>query len=259
MHLPQAAIDKFRQHYELAESARSIPQGFTVVELGPGDSVFSLAIARGWGARMTYAVDAGSFAIRELPAYQQLAEALRSQGRPCPDITGAADFEDLLGRLNAVYLTEGTKSLSRIASSSVDFIWSCVVLEHVHRAEFPLLARELRRILRPSGVMAHSIDLRDHLGGGLNNLRVSTERWESPFFRDAGFYTNRLGFRDITHIFEKAGFQWKTARIDRWPKVPIARSCMQPEFRGRSDEELRIAGFQLILWPKPNARTHGDD
>ena len=249
MNLPEPAIDKFRHHFELANTVRPLPTEFTTLELGPGDSVFSVVIARAWGATAVIALDAGDFAMRDVQAYRRTAEVLNRQGRKCPDLSDAKDFDGMLGRLNARYLTRGTDSLAEIPAGSIDYIWSCVVLEHVHRDEFARMAREMRRVLKPGGVMAHSIDLRDHLGGGLNNLRFTTTRWESRLFQRAGFYTNRLGFRDLVGLFEEAGFTWKTAQVDRWPVPPLPRGLMQPEFRGRSDDDLCIAGFQLILWP----------
>jgi len=249
MNVPEPAIEKFRHHFDLANSARPLPAEFTALELGPGDSALSVLIARTWGASAAIALDAGDFAMRDIQAYLRTAEVLNRQGKKCPDLSDVRDFDEMLGRLNARYLTRGTASMAEIPDASIDYIWSCVVLEHVHRDEFARMAREMRRILKPGGVMAHSIDLRDHLGGGLNNLRVSAQRWESPFFQDAGFYTNRLGFRDLVGLFEKAEFAWKTAHIDRWPGLPLPRKLMQPEFRERSDDDLCIAGFQLILWP----------
>ncbi len=249
MNLPEPAIDKFHHHFELANTVRPLPTEFTTLELGPGDSVFSVVIARAWGATAAIALDAGDFAMRDVQAYRRTAEVLNRQGRKCPDLSDAKDFDGMLGRLNARYLTRGTDSLAEISAGSIDYIWSCVVLEHVHRDEFARMAREMRRVLKPGGVMAHSIDLRDHLGGGLNNLRFSAARWESRLFKHAGFYTNRLGFRDLVGLFEEAGFVWKTAQVDRWPAPPLRRELMQPEFRGRSDDDLCIAGFQLILWP----------
>lgn len=257
MNVPEPAIEKFRHHFDLANSVRPLSAGFTTLELGPGDSAFSVVIARAWGASGAIALDAGDFALRDVRAYQHAAEVLRCQGRTCPDLREARDFGDILSRLNARYLTRGTGSMAEIPDNSVDFIWSCVVLEHVHRHEFARLAREMRRVLKPGGVMAHSIDLRDHLGGGLNNLRFSEALWESNLFHRAGFYTNRLGYRDLLTLFEEVGFAWKLGRVDRWPAPPLPRKPMQPMFHGRSTDDLCIAGFQLILWPVDGVRQTG--
>ena len=38
--------------------------------------------------------------------------------------------------------------------------------------------RELRRVLRNDGVFSNRVDLRDHLGAALNNLRFPESLWE---------------------------------------------------------------------------------
>ena len=103
----------------------------------------------------------------------------------------------MLESLNATYLTNGTAGLGDIPSGSLDLILSTAVLEHVGRADFPLLAREMLRLLRPGGTAYHEVDLMDHLGGAQNNLRFSEATWESPLMAKSGFYTNRLRCREI--------------------------------------------------------------
>ncbi|EKV25911.1 hypothetical protein C882_3396 [Caenispirillum salinarum AK4] len=252
MNDPAPAFEKFRSHFESAHAVRPIPENFTALELGPGDSLFSAVATRGWGGAGSVLLDAGAFAVRDVPAYRNAARLLAEQGRQSAAFAAvqeATDFDAVLSALNARYLTGGTASMAEIPDASVDFIWSCVVLEHVPREEFDIMAREMRRVLRPGGVMGHSIDLRDHMGGGLNNLRFPAEAWETARIRDAGLYTNRLGYRDILEAFRNAGFAWKIGKVDRWPAPPLPRARMQPEFRGRSDEDLTIAGFDIVLWP----------
>ena len=58
-------------------------------------------------------------------------------------------------------------------------------------------------------MISHQIDLRDHLGGGLNNLRFSDSLWESNFFVKSGFYTNRISFDKMISIFENISFKYE--------------------------------------------------
>ena len=44
---------------------------------------------------------------------------------------------------------------------------------------------------RRDGICVHRVDLNDHLGGRLNNLRFTDAIWESVLFRESGFYANR--------------------------------------------------------------------
>lgn len=96
---------------------------------------------------------------------------------------------------------------------SIDFIWSQAVLEHIRKSEFLDTMLELHRILRPNGVCSHVVDLKDHLGGALNNLRFSEKLWESNFMASSGFYTNRIRYSEMLDIFHQAGFSVEVVNV----------------------------------------------
>jgi len=121
------------------------------------------------------------------------------------------------------------------------------VLEHVRRAEFTTALAEMFRVLRPGGTGCHLVDLRDHLGGGLHNLRFSERVWEHPFLARSGFYTNRLRSHEILAMMEAAGFEAAVVHITRWPELPVPREAMTCQFSQLPDEELRIADFAVLL------------
>lgn len=244
---PRRAISAFMAHLGRARAVMPLGPGFTMLELGPGDSVLSAGVAKAAGASASWLVDAGDFADRNPALFRALDAALPSSGLPslglCPDL----GFDAILSHLGARYLTRGLASLAEIPSGSVDLVWSSVVLEHVRRDEFDRFIAELARVLAPTGVMSHAVDLRDHLGGSLHNLRFSDATWETPRWRNAGFYTNRLSQAEMLGSFARAGL--RTVRLDNdlWPAPPLDRDKMHEAFRNRSDEELRIAGFEIVL------------
>jgi predicted SAM-dependent methyltransferase len=139
--------------------------------------------------------------------------------------------------------------LRSLKSQSVDFIWSQAVLEHIRKAEFLDTMLELRRIIRADGVCSHVVDLKDHLGGGLNNLRFPENLWESNFMSSSGFYTNRIRYSEMVDIFTQAGFSVEIVKVSRWQGVPTPRSKIAENFRNLSDEELCISGFSVLLRP----------
>jgi SAM-dependent methyltransferase len=148
-------------------------------------------------------------------------------------------------------VTHGLAGLRTIPDSSVDFIWSQAVLEHVRKSEFETTMRELRRILKPTGACSHRIDLRDHLSASLNNLRFPNAVWESAFFANSGFYTNRLGYGEMQAAFKAAGYEVVVGQVDRWQTPPLPRGKMAPEFSHRTDDDLAISGFNIVLRPLP--------
>jgi hypothetical protein len=111
----------------------------------------------------------------------------------------------ILDTCNCQYLTDGTRSLEQLTSSSIDYCFSNAVLEHISKCDFTKMANEFFRILKSDGVCLDRVDLKDHLGGGLNNLRFSEATWEGALFRKSGFYTNRIRFVEMVEIFEQAG------------------------------------------------------
>lgn len=247
MDVPAYAYGIFRNHYERSDFARK-GEGFVALELGPGDSAVSALTAAAHGASRTYLVDTGDYATRRMSVYRATADYLTAQGF-ATRLDDADDFEDVLWKCRAFYVTTGLSGLRDIPSGSVDFIWSHAVLEHVRLREFSELNRELRRLLRDDGVCSHRIDLSDHLEGGLNNLRFRRTIWESSFFAHAGFYTNRLRYGDMLRCFKEAGFSVDVLQVGRWPVVPIARDALAEEFSTLPDQELCIRWFDAVLRP----------
>ena len=238
------SVGVFRSHVK--RSGLSSLEGVQVLELGPGNSIATAVIAAAHGCTSTL-VDAGDFASRDIGFYQRLAESLRAEGLRPPDLTDADSVGDVLEICGARYLTNGLNGLVSVASSSIDLVFSQAVLEHVRSAEFKATMTELNRILSPAGVSSHRVDLRDHLGGGLNNLRFAPGLWESRFFAESGFYTNRLSLSEMIAVFEMTHGHVNVIRTDRWESEPIRRRRLSRAFKDRTTEDLRVQGFNVVL------------
>lgn len=230
-----------------------------VLELGPGDSLFTAVIASALGARQCYIVDVGAYAGERVAPYRACAAYLRENGLQPPALDDCMSVSAVLRTCNAVYLTHGVEDLRRIPSGSVDWVFSQAVLEHVPLGEFGATACEMRRVLSPAGAMSHRIDLKDHLGGALNNLRFSSRVWESHFMASSGFYTNRLRFSQIVHAFKEAGFDVRVVDVMRWAQLPTPRRRLAPSFRALSDDELLVRHFDVVGRPtEDNAGIPGE-
>jgi SAM-dependent methyltransferase len=254
MNQPKQALDGFLMHADTAnmlgwngKTPRFSRAGINVLELGPGDSAFTAVIAKAMGAQRVWLVDAGFFAVTDINAYKSLFAFLRKQDFPLINIQDPQSFSQVLSQSDTTYLTGGTKSLSDIDDKSVDFCFSNAVLEHIPRQEMTLLASELERVLKSGGVCVHRVDLQDHLGGELNNLRFSERLWESSFFRNAGFYTNRIRFGEMISVYEQAGFSCNVPHIIHWNQLPTPRASLDAQFRSLPEKELLVKGFDLVL------------
>lgn len=250
MNIPARAVEAFDNYYRRAIAHEQLVPGFRALELGPGDSVLSGLVARAYGASHVWLVDAGAYADTDVFACKETVNILRALGKAAPDIDGAASLTEILQRAGVEYLTQGTASLASIPDASIDFFWSQVVLEHVLRADFAQLLRELRRTASPNAIGVHSIDFRDHLGGGLNNLRFTRAVWEGNAFQESGFYTNRIRPSEMVAMFAEAGFDVTTVGETRWPNMPIRRERLAPEFHALPDDDFMVAELEIILRPK---------
>lgn len=249
MDRPDRALDTFAGHHGVASSHASLPEGFAVLELGPGDSLLASVAAWGYGAGRIAAADIGAFARTDLAMLRALDSLLRARGlRPLP-IEGAADAATVLGRIGLDYRTDGLAGLDRFAAATFDLIWSSAVLEHVRRDLFAPTLAALARALKPTGVMVHGIDFSDHLGGRLDNLRFAPRIWEHPLVASGGFYTNRLAPSEMMAAFRQAGLVPTVAHEQRWPEPPTPRERLHPAFRDRETSDLTTHSVTVVLRP----------
>ena len=210
---PGEYVDLVLRH----RAASPLERDFTVLELGPGESAASALVMAAAGARRTYLSDVGRFAAEDPAAYAATAAALRERGLEPVDPAAHATLDDLLAACRAEYLTGGLADLRRIPTGSVDLIWSHAVFEHVRLTELPALLAELRRVSSHRSISSHAIDLKDHLSGGLHNLRFARRVWESMAW--AGFYTNRLRRQEFLEAFRRAGFRVEREATTSWTDV----------------------------------------
>ena len=250
-HMEQAdyAYGVFRRHFDRVDFTRKF-DSFVALELGPGDLLSSAPLAYAYGASASYLVDTGCYAKENLAPYQTMIDYLANQGFTMLDSLAIRSLEELLQICNAHYEVEGLASLQIIPDQSVDFMWSQAVCEHIRKNEFLDTMRELRRVLRNDGVFSNRVDLRDHLGGALNNLRFPESLWERNAIANGGFYTNRIRYSEMIRLFQKAGFDVEVLQIERWKHLPTPRSKLASDFQHWGDDELRISGFDVILRPR---------
>ena len=221
-------------------------QGKTILEMGPGDSVATALVAACYGAK-TILIDAGPFAMTDLAAYRKLSEDLGRTGVNTPDISKAETLDEVLAACDSTYLTQGLADFSSIKVGTVDLIYTQAVLEHVRKREFSDTMRECFRVLAPEGIISHRVDLKDHLGGSLNNLRFSERVWESEFFVRSGFYTNRIRYPEMIALFKDAGFNVEICDVRRFACLPLKRQYLSKDFSYLSDEDLIVTGFDVLL------------
>lgn len=113
------------------------------------------------------------------------------------------------------YRAPADASKTGLPAGELDVVFSNSVLEHVPGDVIAACLRESRRILRPGGVVFHSVNCGDHYAytdskiNQLNYLQFSDAEWER--WNNAFLYQNRLRAIDFTDLARAAGF---TVEID---------------------------------------------
>jgi SAM-dependent methyltransferase len=241
MKSPLYAYSVFETHFSIIKSLSA----YVCMELGPGETLFSALIARAFGAKKIFLVDARDLACRNMILYRSMCSFLLEKGYNVK--VDLSSFDYLMQSCRAVYLTSGLHSLRQLPDNSIDFIFSQAVLEHIRKKEFLPTLKELSRILKPTGISTHVVDLRDHFNGALNNLRFSDLIWESDFFATSGFYTNRIRFFEMLSLFEKAGFTVNVISKKIWIKLPTSKNKLHKQFKQLSNQELNVSSFIVSL------------
>jgi SAM-dependent methyltransferase len=243
---PEYVFGVFNKHYKRV--CKIMPkEKFDGLEIGPGGYFSSSIISHFYGCKKTLMVDVEKVNPKAITTYPMLMKFLEGKGFNVSELKNLNDVSQILKAVNGEYLERGMHSLSEIPSSSVDFIWSNACLEHVYLEEFYDLVCETRRVLRKGGVCSHTIDLQDHLDNSLNNLRFAPEDWETVEIKKSGFYTNRIRFKEMLQIFDKAGFNVDLVHITRWEKLPIKTQKINPYFLRNKEEDLNVSGFDVLL------------
>ena len=242
---PSYAFDVFNNHISRAGLKGKL-HGKVVLEIGPGDSIATAIIAASYGAKAIL-VDVGRFATNDMSRYNDIIVFLKRAGLKPPDISAAKSIEEILVACNAKYLTDGLKSFSSVETSSIDLVFSQAVLEHIRKRDFIGIMKECFRVLTYEGVASHRIDLKDHLGGSLNNLRFNEYIWESNFFANSGFYTNRIRFNKMLDMFKESGFASEVINVRSWESLPIKKTLLSKEFSLLPDKDLIVSGFDVML------------
>ena len=249
-HASGSGYDYLYSSFKEAFEVSNIKNNFTMLELGPGESIATGIIAFYHGAEKSYLIDATSDATDNIIYYQDLVKFIKKYQDNINDIDNIHDVTELMELYNIKYLTNGIDSLKSLESGSIDYLWSQSVLEHIRKKEFIDLIKETRRLLKPDGVCFHRIDLKDHMAYAHNNLRFSEAIWESDFMANSGFYTNRILYSEMLDVFKKCNFKVTVTNVKKWNKLPTEKSKLHKSFRNISKEDLIISDFDVLLNPE---------
>ena len=221
--------------------------GFSMLELGPGDSLLSALFGYLNGAETIYLLDVGDFAGTSIDVYRDAFDGWCKRNtltRPSPDF---GSLDSFLSSVNASFFTNGLDDFQNIQDNSIDFIFSHSVLEHIRKAEFDNVFFELFRVSKAGVICSHNVDYMDHLGGAQNNLRFSDALWESKFFAESGFYTNRIPAHVLHQKVRDAGFTVLRERFGTWKGTAADSENIHLDLKDEYDQELSAPTSSMLL------------
>jgi SAM-dependent methyltransferase len=242
MDSPSHATAVVRHHLDLAQQYSSVPDRFTALEIGPGNSQLSALAMSSLGAEKVIYIDRG--VMSETP--QALLDAMKVELSKIP--ANAPDAKAPEIKMPEVsFFGGGTEDFESLEPESVDVIWSKDVLEHIYSDELARLFHAQSRSLTSGGVAVHSVDFGDHLSGGLVSTYFPDRVWESRWFRQSGFYTNRMPFEDLVEVARTANFS--VTVIDQLPfsRTPFRKRLVQQRFKRHYSTVTPTRRATLIL------------
>ena len=150
------------------------------------------------------------------------------------------------------YRAPADASRTELADESVDVVFSNSVLEHVPGDVIEACLHEAMRILKPGGIVFHSVNCGDHYAytdrsiHQLHYLQYSDAEWDK--WNNAFLYQNRLRAIDFTEMARRAGF---TIEIDTSRAKPerlrqLDSIKVHPRFARYTREQLAITSIDFV-------------
>jgi SAM-dependent methyltransferase len=151
------------------------------------------------------------------------------------------------------YRAPADASATQHLPNTIDVVFSNSVLEHVPGPAIEAIYRESMRILKPGGIMFHSVNCGDHYAYSdrsihqLHYLQFSDRDWQR--WNNAFLYQNRLRAKDFTDMAKAVGFSIEvdTSRASEERLAQLDAIKVDPAFVARyTREQLAITSIDFI-------------
>lgn len=226
--------------------------GKSTCELGPGGSLSNAFYLFQMGGHAHALLDVQDFINTgrnvSKKEYQDFMLPSRyEKKRDLPPFKEGKPLSKYMKEINATYYFDGLDGYRRMPGESVDFLYSCTVLQHIRKNIFIDSVNEMYRMMKFGAISFHTVDLRDMLGGKKNHLRYSDEYWNDEAHRNMRCYTNRIQCAEMCEIFKEVGFKIKKVTRECFKKPPINKRMLDAAFKGIPDKELYTKTFSIML------------
>ncbi|MFZ2187717.1 MAG: class I SAM-dependent methyltransferase [Candidatus Moraniibacteriota bacterium] len=217
-----------------------------ILELGPGGSIGFGLLALKYGAKKYYVIENISHTFitnKQLLSYRKLLEdngVLISKYF----IKNTAN-QYAYNPAFIEFIKIGQDSSYKLPDESIDIIYSCAVLEHVH--DLDLCFTEMARVLRRDGIMNHQVDLRDHIFSQKSIWFLNfSDYWFDKLFKNTGEYVNRKRLSD----YEKLIHDKNLEILDLEQNILFDKKLPKNLTKKYSEYDLRNLSFNILLKKK---------
>lgn len=167
-------------------------------------------------------------------------------------VQGRVDLGILEREFGIHYHAPADATQTGLPSDSVDLVFSKYVFGHIPIRVLIDFVHESMRVLRPGGLFAHLVDLKDQYssdGGGVSPIHfLQYSEQEYRKFDTAFLHQNRLRESQLRSILEKAGL-----KVVRWKSgvSPAARAALPdlrlaPEFADLPESDLCTTSVRFV-------------
>jgi ubiquinone/menaquinone biosynthesis C-methylase UbiE len=213
------------------------------LELGPGGSIGFGLLALKQGAKKYYAIESISHAFiteKQLLSYRKLLE--NNDDLISKYFIKSEDAQYSYNPEFIEFIEVGQDSSYKLSDESIDIIYSCAVLEHVH--DLKLCFFEMTRVLASGGIMNHQVDLRDHIFSQKSLWFLNfSDYWFDKFFKNTGEYVNRKRLSDYEKLIHD-----KNLEILNLEKTILFNKRLPKNLQKRySEYDLRNLSFNITL------------
>ena len=255
------SIGVLKKHFGEFDAKNENIQNKCIVELGPGRSLGVGMLLIILGASKVYELDATKMAFDNEIILAQIVDFFLQSSLQHYIIdreqllkiksTGLDYFQDKL-----IYHAPYNFDAWPIPSSSVDFVFSHAVLEHVSNLHSTYL--EMNRVLKMGGKISHIVDLRDHfrkrfLGNWARFLQYPDGLWNLM----TCYYPARTNrFRCCNHLtmLKDSGFEILSIDKRIETELPIEANTIAARFASMAEEELKISDIHYVAQKVKNLK-----
>ena len=235
------------------------------LQVGPGGSLGCEVLLSMAGTKKAYTLDRFPLLRFNLDSFMQVIDKFSEVIRLTHQISGIdkfpykPDYETInerfyrIGNSHIEHVYPRSFEESGLDSGIIDFLFSHATFEHV-RAPLKCI-KEIRRLLKPGGLTAHCIDLRDHrnFDHPLRFLRESDESWEEIMKEyckyDGSGYMNRWRASDFRKAFELEGFEILECNAEMEATAQVIEAEMpllDKKYRTFSREDLAVTTLFVV-------------